>query len=197
VSWRCSVWLVGLLACSAAPHDAANADDRAQARLAAEAKLFFAAVLADDPPSEPCELSSTWDTYPIPEDIARKHLGLRLHASLSAPESGTGPLQILQPPTQSALCRDEEAKEFESRGLAAFEAGTDKSFFVKRRKYTFPVFSADFRTAVIVVTKELQGWYRKPEGVAKLRLEAAGLAVVYRKANGKWRRVDTDQLWIT
>ncbi|CAL78441.1 hypothetical protein BRADO4711 [Bradyrhizobium sp. ORS 278] len=147
-------------------------------------------VLAEDPPAERCELSADWDDYPIPEDIARKHLGIRLHASLSAPYSGTNAFQVLKPRTEEMLCHAAEAKDMESQRLAAFEAGTDKAAFIRQRKYSFPVFSENYRTAIFVVTHMRLGWYRSARGVARLPLEADWSAVVYRKVGGQWRNVD-------
>jgi hypothetical protein len=39
-------------------------------------------VLADETPRERCELEPTWQTYSIPESVAREHFGLTLHAEL-------------------------------------------------------------------------------------------------------------------
>jgi hypothetical protein len=39
-------------------------------------------VLADETPPERSELEPTWQTYSIPESVAREHFGLTLHAEL-------------------------------------------------------------------------------------------------------------------
>ncbi|WP_240535791.1 hypothetical protein [Bradyrhizobium sp. STM 3809] len=174
-----------------------RADDQ-RSRLNDEAERLFRVVLAEQKDLGPCELAPTWDTYPVPEYVGRKYLGLKLHASLSAPDNGAEAFQILEPPVKGSLCRADEAEELESQRLAAFKVGTEKSLVSTSRKYTFPVFSADYRTAVFVVTGQRSGWYRKSDGgLAKLAVEAAGSAVVYRKVGGSWRHVTTILLWIT
>ncbi|MGJ5119990.1 hypothetical protein [Bradyrhizobium oligotrophicum] len=197
LSWRPSKWSAALFIGPVMVCATAAAADAPQSRLVAEATRLFAVVLADDPSPERCELASDWDSSPVPEEIAHRDLGLRLHASLSAPESFTGPAKVLSPRGGGAICRDSEANDLEAQRLAAFEGGTDKNIFVKRRAYTFPVFDEGYHTAVFVVTYERFGWYRKPAGIARLAPEAAVTAVVYRKAGGRWRRVTMVELGST
>jgi|SRR5450756_311882 hypothetical protein len=94
------VWLAGLVVCCGLP-GVVRAEDESDVRINTEAKLLFKAVLTDEPPSQSCQLDSTWDNYPIPESVARKYLGLRLHAELSSPHSETIPYEILNRLTAS------------------------------------------------------------------------------------------------
>jgi hypothetical protein len=194
--WRRAAWLAGL-AVYFGLLGAAKAEDKAGIRLNAEAKLLFKAVLADAPPTQPCQLDSTWDNYPIPESVARKHLGLRLHAELSSPNSGTVPPEILVSADSEFFCSADQTGKFEGEQLKQFEAGTEKSFEIKRRQYSFPVFSDDYRSAVLVVSGSQLTWIRTPEGIRRLAVEAAGAAEVYKKSGNAWRLVTKIQLFIT
>ena len=194
--WRCAVWLAGFVVCCGLP-GMVKADDQSDARLKAEAQLLFKAVLAEDPPSQPCQLDSTWDNYPIPESVAREHLGLSLHAELSSPYSATNPYELLESADSAFFCSAEEARKLDGERLKQFEAGTEKSFDIRRRKYTFPVFSDDYRTAVLVASGSRSTWLRTPEGIQRLPLEAAGYAAVYEKSGDAWRLVTTIELFIT
>jgi hypothetical protein len=194
--WRRAVWLAGFVVCCGLP-GMVKAEDESDVRINAEAKLLFKAVLADKPPSQPCQLDSTWDNYPIPESVAREYLGLRLHAELSSPQSATTPYEILDSADSEFFCSADETRKLDGERLTQFEAGTEKSFDIRRTKYTFPVFSDDYRTAVLVASGSRSTWLRTPEGIRRLAGEAAGYAAVYQKSGDAWRRVTTIELFIT
>ena len=194
--WRRAAWFIGF-AVYFGLLGVAKAEDKAGVRLNAEAKLLFKAVLADGLPAQPCQLDSTWDNYPIPESVARKYLGLRLHAELSSPQSETVPYEILDSVDSEFFCSADETKKFEIERLKRFEAGTEKSFEVTRTQYTFPVFSDDYRSAVLVVSGSRSRWLRTPEGIQSFAADAAGYAAVYKKSGNAWRFVTTVELFIS
>jgi hypothetical protein len=193
---RRAVWLAGFVVCCSLP-GVVRAEDESNVRLNAEATLLFKAVFAERPPSQPCELDSTWDNYPIPEEVAREHLGLRLHAELSPPYSATTPYEIIESADSAFFCSADETKKLNSERLTQFEAGTETRLDIISTKYTFPVFSDDYRTAVLVASGSRSTWLRTPEGVRRLPSGAAGYAVVYEKSGDAWRRVTQIELFIT
>jgi len=194
--WRRVAWLAGFALCFSLTV-AVKAENERDARLKAEAKLLFKAVLADDPPAQPCQLDSSWDNYPIPEAVARKYLGLRLHAELASPQTDTNPYEILESVESKFFCSANETSKFVSEQLKKFEAGAETSFYINSRKYTFPVFSDDYRTAVLVASGSRSTWLRTPEGIRSLAGEAAGGVEVYQRRGNVWRRVTTIQLFVT
>jgi len=194
--WRCAVWLAGFALCFSL-QGAVKAENQLDARHKAEALLLFKAVLAENPPSQPCQLDSTWGKHPIPEAVARKYLGLRLHAELASPPSNTTPYEILESAASKSFCSAGETSKFESEQLEQFEAGMEKSLDIWHRQYTFPVFSDDYRRAVLVVSGGHMTWFRTPEGILPLGFEGAGNAEVYQKRGNAWRRVKTIQLYVS
>ncbi len=176
---------------------AGEGDD--QARLKAEAKALFHVVLADEHVPERCELDVEWDTYPIPESVAREYLGLKIHAELSSPFSGTDPREILDLGANSdAFCDQETAKKLQDDRLKEFQEGSDKTLDVSGTRYTFPVFDGDYKTAILVVSHSNLEWYRKPEGIMNFPLGSAlGYAAIYTLNDGVWKRLTTVQLFIS
>lgn len=194
--WKRGVWAVGL-AVYVGGLGSIKADDGADARLEAEAKLLFRAVLADEPAPEPCELTAKWDTYPIPESVVREYLDASLRGDLSAPSVETQPRAILDFGDRGALCSAETTKALLSERRKEFEAGVDKMLVIKSTRYTFPAFSDDHRTAVLVVSHSAEGWVRMPDGIKRLPVQAVGYAAVYAKSDNGWSRVTTIELFIT
>jgi hypothetical protein len=122
---------------------------------------------------------------------------LRLHAELSSPQTDTTPYEILESAESKFFCSTEERRKSGSERFKQFEAGTETSFDISSTKYTFPVFSDDYRRAVLVVSGSRSTWLRTPEGIRSLAGEAAGYAAVYEKNGNAWRRVTTIELFIT
>jgi len=194
--WRTAFCFV--LAMSFVGPVAVKADDGVDARLEAEARLLFKAVLADERAAEPCELAPEWDTYSIPEAVGRDYLGLTLHAELSSPFNATKPQDILDlAGISGALCSLEAARKLASERRTQFEAGASRTLLIQTTRYTFPVFSDDYRTAVLVVSHIAEGWARTPDGLRRLPVEAVGYAAVYARSDHGWSRVTTIQLFIT
>jgi hypothetical protein len=193
---RVTVWLVAVaiyFGCFAT----ATADESVEVRLVAEAKLLFSSVLADEPPPERCELDSTWGHYPIPESVAREHLGLTVHAELSAPVLGPLPKDILDIAADGEfVCGDDRAKSIEGERLREYRSSGDTQLLVIRRTwYTFPVFSDDYGLAALVVSHTGHAWARMPDGVKSLTEQGGGYVAIYRKIEGTWRRVTTVHLF--
>jgi hypothetical protein len=193
---KVTVWLVGVaiyFGCFAM----ATADESVEVRQVAEAKLLFRAVLTDEPPPERCELGSTWERYPIPESVAREHLGLTVHAELSAPIFGPLPKDILDIAADGEfVCSADRAKSIEGERLREYESSVDtRLLLIRRTWYTFPVFSDDYSSAALVISHSGHGWAKMPDGVKSLREEGIGYVAIYRKIEGAWRRVTTVELF--
>lgn len=177
----------------------ANADNDVDVRLVAETKLLFRMVLADEPPPERCELEPTWQTYSIPESIAREHFGLTLHAELytTAPFFAGSLRDILDNADgRELVCSADRTKLIEGERLKQYESSRDtRPLIIRRTGYTFPVFSDDYKSAALVVSHIGQGWMRRRTAVERLRTEAIGYVAVYKKIERVWRRVTTIELF--
>ena len=188
---RFSVWLAGVAICFGC-FAVATADESVEVRRVAEATLLFRAVLADEPSPERCELDSTWRHYPIPESVAREHLGSTVHADLSAPIFGPLPKDIVDAPDGESVCSDDRAKSIEGERLREYESSGDAQLLIiKRTWYTFPVFSDDYGSAALAVSHTGHGWARMPDGIKGLTEQGGGYVAIYRKIEGSWRRVRT------
>jgi hypothetical protein len=191
-------WLVGLAVCFGC-FGIAQAEESADARLVAEAKLLLRAVLTDEPPAQQCELKATWQNYPIPESVAREHFGLRAHAELSGQSFGPSLTDILDPaPDRELVCDEDRAKSVEDEQLRQYKASDDTQPFIFRRTwYTFPVFSDDYKSAALVVSHIGLGWARMSDGIKSLPAGVVGYVAIYKKIEGDWRRVTTVELFIS
>jgi hypothetical protein len=196
----------------------ASSDDEAWQksleRLASEATALYARVLEKEkPPTDRCSLNSEWNNDPIPEYVARKHLGLKLHARLAAPYHRSKPAEVLDPAGKmhAAFCTGQEWREYEERLLKEF---TDK--FTKentppditknirthtRFTYSFPLFNENFDRAIIV-----QGWsgsswtwgspYLEKDQGRKMFGGFAGSvhAYIWAKKDGVWQQIGSEEL---
>jgi hypothetical protein len=184
---------------SLAPHDVAA--DAAQARLRREAiDLFRQGVRpALDASAGRCAVRDAWFDYAIPESIARLHLGLAIHADLVPPDHQTRLREVIDPGGRApdAVCTDAEAKQRQDELMADFKkarpdsaAGAPASprLVISHTEYSFPVFGANYRRAVIVVGRTTLIWGASSTGDVKaIGLETGGVAEVYVRRRAGWR----------
>ena len=180
-------------ACPSAKADEAD-------RLAAEARALFPAVLADEPPAQQCGYDAVWQNDAIPDYIAAKYFGLRVHAGLSPPEQ-TNDLQAILDPTgrqPAAFCSDADLADYEeARYKAMKDDASSSSMEITTRHFTFPVFDADYKTAILVVTGRRDTWYRadkqtgsfKRGDVGRAPPDVASVAKVFRKTPKGWKLI--------
>jgi hypothetical protein len=155
-----------------------------------------------------CYLADSWLNYPIPEKVARQHLGLTIHADLVPIDHQTQPPEMMDPDgtMRWAFCDEAEAKRQRDALLESFKRGTlkiEKGPFdlqprlaVPRSEYSFPVFDASYGRAVIVSTLTSYDWAKVSDDVVRsLGLTAGGFAEVYDKRDGVWRRVASEFLF--
>jgi hypothetical protein len=193
-----AIWLACLAAYLASIGPMQGADEGSEIRLDAEAKLLFKAVLTDEPTPEPCELEAKWDTYPIPEDVAREYLDSTAHAELASPQVAAQPAAILDlPSTSNAICGAGIAEVSARQRQQDFEASSEQTLLIRSTRYTFPVFSQDYRTAILVISHSVQEWARMAGGVTRLPVQAVGYAAVYARSENGWSRTTTIELFIT
>ncbi len=60
--------------------------------------------------------------------------------------------------------------------------------------FSFPVFDKSFRTAIVVRSSSFHGWFIR-DGQLQQSLGLFVDALVYRKANGRWRLVEDERLF--
>ncbi|MGO4716840.1 hypothetical protein [Bradyrhizobium sp. 2TAF24] len=190
--WKGIVWLLGLAIC----FGAAKADD--DSSLTAEARLLFQTVIADEIPLQRCELQPAWQSSPIPEPIARHYFGSTVRAELVPPVAGGSLSRIVDiAEREEYVCSGAKQKLLDHDRRRKFEAGSGDHLEIKHSGYTFPVFSNDYTLAALIVSHDLQEWVRSPGGVKNLPVQAVGYVAIYRKMDGRWRRVETIDLFVT
>ena len=177
--------------------------DELASRQKREASAIYRLVLAEKLPVEQCGYSEEWDNYPVPDYVARKYLGLKLHADVSASNQPLAFEEALDPKRlkPSTFCKHAEAAAYIQKSLEGFEHDPAQHFMVLRsRGFTFPVFNATFRTAVIVVTvheHDVHSREKNETQVRRLPDEVSIQAWVYRKTKRGWRRTATEQILIS
>jgi hypothetical protein len=200
-----TLWL-GLLA-AAEPRDVVAAEP--SARLTLEAIALFRSVVKHKLGElGSCALADRWNHYPVPEKLARRHLGMKLHAELVSPSTATTPAEVIDPQgaIRQAFCSNAEAaRQMEAqvedfrRGALNIEKGpfdVHPRLRVVIRDYSFPVFDRGYRRAVIVITYTSRDWVKVSDGeVRSLGLSGAGEAVVYAKHGGLWQSVAREHLF--
>ncbi len=185
-----------LIACPSAEADEAE-------RLAAEARALFQTVLADEPPAQHCGYDAGWQNDSIPEGIAREYLGLALHASLSPPGQTNGLRAVLDPDGRkpAAFCTEAEHDDFENARFQTMKADVSSSSMeVTTKFFTFPVFDAGYRIAILVVTGRRDTWYRadkqigsfKPGDIGRAPPDVASVAKIFRKTPKGWKFVASE-----
>lgn len=193
-----AAWLAALTICSG-HFGIVRADEAVEARLQAETKLLFQAVLAEQPLTQRCELEAAWRKGPIPEQAAREIFGLKVHAGLSAPVS-TVHLQdvvVLGVDEEEFICDPDRAKVVEDEQIKRFEQGTEEFLHISRASVSFPVFSDNYELAALIISHTGQGLARTADGVHPLAADAEGHVAVFRKMNGAWRQVKTIVLYVS
>jgi hypothetical protein len=156
-----TLWVVLLAGAEPSGVVAAEKPDRLQQ----EAIALFQSIVQHEPGQmDSCALADSWDNYSIPEEFARRHLGMKLHANLVSPDTGTKPAEIIDPQgvNRQAFCSEDEAKRQKNTKLEDFRTGALKiekgpydlspTLTSALRKYTFPVFDPSYRRAVIVTS---------------------------------------------
>jgi hypothetical protein len=190
------------LSAAYAPRPVAAEDSRE--RLKREAiGLFRQAVLPSEPTPTRCGLRKVWAVYSIPEDIGRRYLGLAIHADFASPYHGTRPDEVIDPDGRmpDAFCTVDEAKQERNRlapgtmeaqpgGAACGNAPERSWFYQEDTEYSFPVFSADYRRAAIVVAHSEGRWIRTSAVDAKFCGVEGGVAArVYVRRGTGWRLI--------
>ena len=114
------------LALSAAFKSRAATAEEQPAKLKREARELFRNVV-ERKTTEPghCFLADSWLDYPVPEDVARQHLELTIHAELSAPYHGTSPPEVIDPDgaMPQAFCGESEARRQRDTLVESFRRG--------------------------------------------------------------------------
>jgi hypothetical protein len=149
-------------------------------RLQAESIALFQAILEKRPKDNegepaPCELSSDWLDYAVPQGIVEKYFGLTIPADLSPSSTPGQPREILDPKgtVPEAFCTEKEDKEKLQPILDQFKKGelrdeqTGKTFKAVgnyRLEYSAPIFDRRYTRAVVVVRGRSSAWRVQPDG---------------------------------
>jgi hypothetical protein len=196
----------------------ASSDDEAWQksleRLASEATALYARVLEKEkPPTDRCSLNSEWFQYSVPEDVARKHLGLKLHAQLAAPYNTTTPAKVLDPAgkMREAFCSADELDKYLKQAMNALRTkliaenarpdGLQVKLRHTRGDYSFPVFNENFDRAIIVQAWAESSWtwgspYLEKDQERKLFGSVSGSiqAYIWAKKDGVWQQISIEAM---
>jgi hypothetical protein len=169
---------------------AENALERAATRGAIG--LFRQAVLPSEPMPTRCGLRKEWLNYSITKGIGRRYFGLAIHADLLSPYYGTRPERVIDPDGRmpDAFCTEDEAKQEWNKlvpGSMEAQPGGEACnapgwLHQKYTQYSFPVFSADYRRAAIVVMGTDVSWIATSTVDAKRCGADSGVAARLRQA---------------
>jgi hypothetical protein len=161
-------------------------------RLVVEARALFKAV--DRGASSRCRFDSFWDSRPVLAETAKGYLRLALQADLVVSEPPATPMQIIDPEgrERDAFCTSEDRNAVWKAAIAALQPGDDNVLRLTSVSYGFPVFSADFTRAALVVQYFSETWRKSADGTPRRSIEASGGAQIYARRGSAWRRIDYD-----
>jgi hypothetical protein len=170
--------------------------------------LFRQAVLPSQDTPTRCGLRKEWPDYSIPEDLGHRYFGLAIHANLASPYHGTRPDEVLDPDGRmpDAFCTDDEAKQERDRLAAGLKEAQPNTATGKapvrsefyQTEYSFPVFTADYRRAAIVISHKHVVWIATSTGeVKQLGIEADWIALVYVRERAGWHLIARELLAAT
>ena len=165
-----------------------------RARLA-EARVVIAIELVAEKKLGPCQIDGeAWMAYPVPADIARKYLGA--HGGVTPGPPPASPRATLDPGGARAeiFCSNAENRARRDAANAALQPGERISRVTLG--YTFPVFDAAGRTAIVIVEHDVGTWRRDDDG-SRVRSsgETFGVAHIYRKRGKRWKLIATEEVY--
>ena len=155
-----------------------------------------------------CSLAPNWIEYPIPEELARRYLGLKLHAALAPSHPTARATEVIDPDgemtevfcddAESASQRDALVKSFQNGALEAQKEPFKLDQWLKFRQfqYSFPVFDGAYRRAVIVSAGSSYNWVKVSEGEVRfIDVHGGASALLYIRRDGAWRRSAEETLY--
>lgn len=160
-----------------------------------EARVIVAVELAGEKTLAPCQIDAeAWMDYAVPADLARKYLGAHAGASPAPPPAS--PRATLDPrgARPEIFCSSEDNRARRDAAIAALKSGERTTQITLG--YTFPVFDAAARTAIIIVEHDVTTWHRDDDGSrARPSGEMFGVAHVYKKRGKRWNRIATEEVY--
>jgi hypothetical protein len=166
-------------------------------RLALEARGLFLALERNPTDVGRCTFEREWDGRPVLADTAQRHLKLVVRADLVVSDPPASLLQIIDPDNTrpESFCRAGERESVRRDALAAFQAKRGTVLRFVTIGYSFPVFSADYTRAALVVQRHADSHFPMADGTVKLSTETQGGAEIYEKRGGQWQRIGYDSYY--
>jgi hypothetical protein len=160
----------------------------------AEARVIVALELAGEKTLAPCQIDAeAWMDYAVPADLARRYLGAHAIASPAPPPAS--PRAALDPrgARPEIFCSREDSRAQRDAAIAALRPGERTTQVTLG--YTFPVFDAAARTAIIIVEHEVTTWHGDDDGSWIWPSgEIFGVAHVYKKRGKRWDGIATEEV---
>lgn len=164
-----------------------------QARLA-EVRRIVAVELAVEKTLGPCQIDGeSWLDYAVPAELARKYLDAR-NGAPSAPPASPRPTLDPRGARPEIFCSKADNRARRDAAIAALRPGERTTQITLG--YTFPVFDAAGRMAIIIVEHDVTTWRRDDDGASvRPSGETFGVAHVYRKRGRRWERVAREEIY--
>ncbi|SFU84683.1 hypothetical protein SAMN02799631_02640 [Methylobacterium sp. 174MFSha1.1] len=173
-------------------------------RLDRETIALFKDIVATEADTfQACVVDSKWLKYDVMAETAKKYLNHHIHADLSPRHHPSSPAEIIGRSSGKSdlVCSDEDSLDRiglvlkERQAAVAKAAATVPSMPREiRRSYSYPIFDAEFRTAVIVRDHgHSVGLHLRDDGKVRRRgMHGDITALIYRKIRGRWTLIATD-----
>jgi hypothetical protein len=167
-----------------------------EARLA-EAQAIFAVELAGEKALAPCRVDGeAWKDYPVPADLAQKYLGLAAQEDVAPAPPTASPIVTLDPggARSEIFCSKPEWRDRRAAAIAGIRPGETITHIALG--YTFPLFDAAMRTAIVIVERDVHRSRRADDGSGPQSSgETFGIVHVYEKHGGRWDLVIAEEIY--
>jgi hypothetical protein len=163
----------------------------------AEAQAIFAIELAGEKALAPCRIDGeAWKDYPVPADLARKYLGLAAQEDVGPAPPPASPIVTLDPRGArfELFCSKPQRRDQRAAAIARLRPRETVTHITLG--YTFPLFDAAMRTAIIIVERDVHAERRADDGSGPQSSgETFGIVHVYEKHGGRWDLVVNEEIY--
>jgi hypothetical protein len=177
-------------------------------RLRAEVTALFKTVLEGEQfELQDCALGSKWRRDPIPQHLAARYFGLKLHADLIAPDPlMMSPADVLYPGEDKIgqFCDRQQAADrevwlvdgFRWQPLEPSSEGRSITIKMPAREFGFPIFTDAFDRAAVLVCGSSVTYRREEDWVRMVTDHPEWCFVkIYDKVQGHWVRGAEERLF--
>ena len=146
----------------------------------------------------PCAFDMSWMAYAVPENLARRYLGLTLHADVSAPFEAVPVTEVFdeRKAHKASFCDQARREQLLRQTKSTFEESNEKKSSISFLSVTYPVFSNHLKYAAIVRKIDTESFIKNGVKIYGPSPFITIYAVVYHNFRGVWREVKSERLAI-